>query len=108
MPTQRKRLSALRIGSCDSVVANRPFGAKIVIDDQQIGEQSDLAARLDRETDDTWSMHPRRTARATGANRARCRRARLAHWEHTCRGEVTPHTGRRPRATDPFMRTALS
>jgi type I restriction enzyme M protein len=45
-----------RLGSFDCVVANPPFGANIVIDDEEILEQYDLAAMWDRGTNGTWSI----------------------------------------------------
>lgn len=48
----------IRLGSFDCVVANPPFGANIVIDDEAILEQYELASMWDRAQDGAWS--PRR------------------------------------------------
>ncbi|MGV0646758.1 N-6 DNA methylase [Mycolicibacterium sp. XJ2546] len=53
----------IRLGSFDCVVANPPFGANIVIDDQEILEQFDLAAMWDREDDGAWTMRHDRNGR---------------------------------------------
>lgn len=44
------------LGSMDCVVANPPFGANIVIDDQEVLEQYDLAAMWDRVSDGRWKV----------------------------------------------------
>ncbi|GGM51054.1 N-6 DNA methylase [Dactylosporangium sucinum] len=44
------------LGSFDAVVANPPFGANIVIDDDEVLEQYDLAAIWDRRPDGRWEM----------------------------------------------------
>lgn len=46
----------VRLGSFDCVVANPPFGANIVIDDEEILEQYDLAAMWDRGDDGHWTL----------------------------------------------------
>jgi type I restriction enzyme M protein len=46
----------LTLGSFDVVVTNPPFGANIVIDDERVLEQYELAAIWDRDTNGTWSM----------------------------------------------------
>jgi len=46
----------VRLGSFECVVANPPFGANIVIDDEHILEQYDLAAMWDRGDDGHWTM----------------------------------------------------
>jgi type I restriction enzyme M protein len=46
----------VRLGSFDCVVANPPFGANILIDDDEILEQYDLAAMWDHNGDGRWSM----------------------------------------------------
>lgn len=45
----------VRLGSFDCVVANPPFGANIVIDDELILEQFELAAIWDHEEDGVWA-----------------------------------------------------
>lgn len=54
---------SVRLGSFDCVVANPPFGANIVIDDQEILEQYDLAAMWDRGDDGVWTMRHDRNGR---------------------------------------------
>lgn len=44
------------LGSVDVLFTNPPFGTKIVIDDEEILEQYDLAAMWDRAPDGTWVM----------------------------------------------------
>lgn len=44
------------LGSVDVVFTNPPFGANIVIDDQTILEQYDLAAMWDKQDDGSWVM----------------------------------------------------
>ena len=46
----------LALGSFDLVVTNPPFGANIVIDDEGVLEQYDLAAMWDRGPEGTWVM----------------------------------------------------
>ncbi|MFG2110176.1 N-6 DNA methylase [Micromonospora chersina] len=46
----------VRLGSFDAVVANPPFGANIVIDDEEVLNQYDLAAMWDRRPDGRWEM----------------------------------------------------
>ncbi len=46
----------LALGTMDVVVSNPPFGANIVIDDEEVLEQYDLAAMWDRDADGGWSM----------------------------------------------------
>ncbi|MET8230816.1 N-6 DNA methylase [Micromonospora sp. NPDC005298] len=46
----------VRLGSFDAVVANPPFGANIVIDDEEVMNQYDLAAMWDRRSDGRWEM----------------------------------------------------
>lgn len=47
---------AVPLGSIDALVANPPFGANIVIDDEEILSQYDLAAVWDQEEPGRWSM----------------------------------------------------
>jgi type I restriction enzyme M protein len=44
------------LGSVDTLFTNPPFGANIVIDDQTVLEQYDLAAMWDLQDDGSWSM----------------------------------------------------
>ena len=46
----------VRLGSFDIVVTNPPFGANILIDDDEILDQYDLAVMWDRQADGTWRM----------------------------------------------------
>lgn len=46
----------LALGTVDVVVSNPPFGANIVIDDEEVLEQYDLAAMWDRSVDGGWIM----------------------------------------------------
>jgi type I restriction enzyme M protein len=46
----------LVLGSFDLVVTNPPFGANIVIDDESVLEQYDLAAMWDRDPEGRWTM----------------------------------------------------
>lgn len=48
--------AAVRLGSFDVIVTNPPFGANILIDDEQILEQYDLAHRWERLPDGNWEM----------------------------------------------------
>ncbi|MEW6304904.1 MAG: N-6 DNA methylase [Verrucomicrobiota bacterium] len=47
---------AVPLGSIDVLFTNPPFGANIVIDDEQILEQYDLAAVWDQQADGSWLM----------------------------------------------------
>jgi type I restriction enzyme M protein len=47
---------AVPLGSIDVLVTNPPFGANIVIDDEDVLGQYDLAAMWDEEEDGSWSM----------------------------------------------------
>jgi type I restriction enzyme M protein len=44
------------LGSVDVLFTNPPFGANIVIDDEQVLEQYDLAAVWDQQPDGTWHL----------------------------------------------------
>ena len=57
---EAKATDAIRLGSFDIVVTNPPFGANILIDDEEVLRQYDLAAMWDRMEDGVWQM---RTAR---------------------------------------------
>ena len=46
----------VQLGSMDIVVTNPPFGANIVIDDEEILTQYDLAAVWDQDSDGAWSI----------------------------------------------------
>lgn len=46
----------LKLGSFDVVVTNPPFGANILIDDDEILRQYDLAAMWDRQEDGGWKL----------------------------------------------------
>jgi type I restriction enzyme M protein len=46
----------IQLGSIDVVFTNPPFGANIVIDDQTILDQYDLAAMWDKQEDGSWVM----------------------------------------------------
>jgi type I restriction enzyme M protein len=48
--------AAVPLGSIDVLFTNPPFGANIVIDDEQILDQYDLAAVWDEQTDGTWTI----------------------------------------------------
>jgi type I restriction enzyme M protein len=48
--------SRLELGTVDVCVSNPPFGANIVIDDDAVLEQYDLAAMWDRDPDQGWVM----------------------------------------------------
>jgi type I restriction enzyme M protein len=52
----REAADCVRLGTFDVVVTNPPFGANILIDDEEILEQYDLAALWDRQPDGTWHM----------------------------------------------------
>lgn len=47
---------AVPLGSIDVLFTNPPFGANIVIDDEQVLEQYDLAAVWDQQSDGSWRM----------------------------------------------------
>jgi type I restriction enzyme M protein len=47
---------AVTLGSIDVLFTNPPFGANIVIDDEHILEQFDLAALWDQNSDGSWQM----------------------------------------------------
>ncbi len=47
---------AVRLGSIDLICTNPPFGANIIIDDEHILEQYDLAAMWDKQGDGTWAI----------------------------------------------------
>lgn len=47
---------AVPLASIDALFTNPPFGANIVIDDEHILEQYDLAAIWDQQKDGSWSM----------------------------------------------------
>jgi type I restriction enzyme M protein len=47
---------AIPLGSIDVLFTNPPFGANIVIDDEQILDQYDLAAVWDQASDGSWSI----------------------------------------------------
>jgi type I restriction enzyme M protein len=46
----------VRLGSFDCLVANPPFGANILIDDEEVLEQYELAAMWDRSRDGRWVL----------------------------------------------------
>lgn len=46
----------VRLGQIDVIVTNPPFGANIVIDDEEILSQFELAAMWDRDDDGTWQL----------------------------------------------------
>jgi type I restriction enzyme M protein len=46
----------IQLGSIDVLFTNPPFGANIVIDEEPVLEQYDLAARWDRQEDGSWKM----------------------------------------------------
>jgi type I restriction enzyme M protein len=50
---------AVPLGSLDIVVTNPPFGANIIIDDQEILTQFDLAARWDQDDSGRWTIRPK-------------------------------------------------
>lgn len=52
----RKASEAVPLGSIDVLFTNPPFGANIVIDDQHILRQCDLAAAWDMHDDGSWGM----------------------------------------------------
>ncbi|MGY3620186.1 N-6 DNA methylase [Bradyrhizobium sp. USDA 10063] len=52
----RKANETIPLGSIDVLFTNPPFGANIVIDDQHVLRQYDLAAAWDEQDDGTWSM----------------------------------------------------
>lgn len=47
---------AVPLGSIDVLFTNPPFGANIVIDDEQVLEQYDLAAVWDKQANGSWEM----------------------------------------------------
>jgi type I restriction enzyme M protein len=47
---------AVPLGSIDVLFTNPPFGANIVIDDEHVLEQYDLAAVWDQQSDGSWQM----------------------------------------------------
>lgn len=47
--------AAVQLGSIDVLVSNPPFGTKIVVDDENILSQYDLAAMWDQDEDGRWS-----------------------------------------------------
>ena len=51
-----EKAQRVQLGSFDIVVTNPPFGTKIVIDDDEILRQYDLAAMWDRGDDGGWAM----------------------------------------------------
>ncbi|MFR9804940.1 N-6 DNA methylase [Pseudonocardia sp. RS010] len=51
--------AAIRLGSFDVVVANPPFGANILIDDEEVLRQYELAATWDRAEDGGWAIRLR-------------------------------------------------
>lgn len=52
----RETAQRVGLGTFDVIVTNPPFGANILIDDEEILEQYDLAALWDRQPDGTWQM----------------------------------------------------
>jgi type I restriction enzyme M protein len=52
----REAVQQVRLGSFDVIVTNPPFGANILIDDDEILEQYDLAAMWDRHPGGIWKM----------------------------------------------------
>lgn len=54
----------VKLGSFDVVVANPPFGANIVIDDEEILSQYELAAIWDRDDDGQWRIRSDKNGRA--------------------------------------------
>jgi len=53
---------AVPLGSIDVLVTNPPFGANIVIDDEEVLSQYDLAAIWDQEDDGSWKMRVDKSA----------------------------------------------
>ncbi|SEB45786.1 type I restriction enzyme M protein [Amycolatopsis tolypomycina] len=51
-----KATDAIRLGSFDVVVSNPPFGANILIDDEEVLRQYDLAAMWDRDEAGGWKL----------------------------------------------------
>ncbi|WP_328604476.1 N-6 DNA methylase [Amycolatopsis sp. NBC_00345] len=51
------------LGTFDVIVTNPPFGANILIDDEEILDQYDLAAMWDRQPDGAWQMRRDRHGR---------------------------------------------
>jgi type I restriction enzyme M protein len=51
------------LGTFDVIVTNPPFGANILIDDEEILDQYELAALWDRQPDGTWQMRQDRHGR---------------------------------------------
>jgi type I restriction enzyme M protein len=51
-----KAAQRVPLGSVDVVFTNPPFGANIVVDDQAVLEQYDLAAMWDKQDDGSWTM----------------------------------------------------
>ena len=52
----RKASETVPLGSIDVLFTNPPFGANIVIDDQHVLRQYDLAAAWDMQADGSWNM----------------------------------------------------
>ena len=52
----RKASETVPLGSIDVLFTNPPFGANIVIDDQHVLRQYDLAATWDMQADGSWNM----------------------------------------------------
>ncbi|GGV65510.1 restriction endonuclease subunit M [Streptomyces longisporoflavus] len=55
----------VRLGSYDVIVANPPFGANILIDDEEILEQYELASMWDRQDDGSWVRRIDQNGRAS-------------------------------------------
>jgi type I restriction enzyme M protein len=53
----------VQLASFDLTVTNPPFGANILIDDDEVLEQYDLAAMWDRQPDGSWKIRRGRTGR---------------------------------------------
>lgn len=59
----REAAERIGLGAFDVIVTNPPFGANILIDDEEILDQYDLASLWDRQADGTWQMRRDRHGR---------------------------------------------
>lgn len=57
--------TSVPLGSVDVIVSNPPFGANIVIDDEEILSQYDLAAMWDLDDSGRWTMRERKRSSAS-------------------------------------------
>jgi type I restriction enzyme M protein len=62
--------SSVPLGSIDVVVTNPPFGANIVIDDEEILQQYDLAAIWDQKEDGSWAIRVDKSGLGSPFNRS--------------------------------------